>query len=114
MVPEGADAYIDELASVIPITNGSVRTTLDTGCGVASWGAYLLKRNGLAMSCAPRDNHEAQVRFALERGVPAVISVLLSGDQIDRSKSNETIENIKWPCKMQTIQSEILFNEGNK
>ena len=28
------------------------------------------------MSFAPRDNHEAQVQFALERGVPAVIGVL--------------------------------------
>ncbi|KAM6588513.1 hypothetical protein CsatA_011118 [Cannabis sativa] len=75
MFPQGADAYIDELASVIPIADGSVRTALDTGCGVASWGAYLLKRNVLAMSFAPRDNHEAQVQFALERGVPAVIGV---------------------------------------
>lgn len=32
--PQGADAYIDQLASVIPIANGSVRTALDTGCGV--------------------------------------------------------------------------------
>ncbi|PSR89655.1 Methyltransferase [Actinidia chinensis var. chinensis] len=31
--PHGADAYIDELASVIPIGNGMVRTALDTGCG---------------------------------------------------------------------------------
>ncbi|RZC11356.1 putative methyltransferase PMT14 isoform F [Glycine soja] len=76
MFPHGADAYIDELASVIPIADGSVRTALDTGCGVASWGAYLLKRNVLAMSFAPKDNHEAQVQFALERGVPAVIGVL--------------------------------------
>lgn len=43
---------------------------------VASWGAYLLKRNVLPMSFAPRDNHEAQVQFALERGVPAIIGVL--------------------------------------
>lgn len=43
---------------------------------MASWGAYLLKRNVLAMSFAPRDSHEAQVQFALERGVPAVIGVL--------------------------------------
>jgi hypothetical protein len=28
------------------------------------------------MSFAPRDSHEAQVQFALERGVPAVIGVL--------------------------------------
>ncbi|XP_010529126.1 PREDICTED: probable methyltransferase PMT14 [Tarenaya hassleriana] len=76
MFPQGADAYIDELASVIPIKDGTVRTALDTGCGVASWGAYMLKRNVLAMSFAPRDNHEAQVQFALERGVPAVIGVL--------------------------------------
>lgn len=76
MFPQGADAYIDELASVIPIANGSVRTALDTGCGVASWGAYMLKRNVVVMSFAPKDNHEAQVQFALERGVPAVIGVL--------------------------------------
>lgn len=76
MFPQGADKYIDELASVIPIADGSVRTALDTGCGVASWGAYLMKRNVLAMSFAPRDNHEAQVQFASERGVPAVIGVL--------------------------------------
>ncbi|WOL02697.1 putative methyltransferase PMT2 [Canna indica] len=74
--PQGADKYIDQLASFIPIANGTVRTALDTGCGVASWGAYLLKRNVLAMSFAPRDSHEAQVQFALERGVPAVIGVL--------------------------------------
>ncbi|CAN4080324.1 unnamed protein product [Withania somnifera] len=74
--PQGADKYIDQLASVMPIQNGTVRTALDTGCGVASWGAYLLKRNVIAMSFAPRDSHEAQVQFALERGVPAVIGVL--------------------------------------
>ncbi|GLT91183.1 hypothetical protein SLE2022_090830 [Rubroshorea leprosula] len=76
MFPQGADAYINELASVIPIKDGTIRTALDTGCGVASWGAYLMKRNVLTMSFAPRDNHEAQVQFALERGVPAVIGVL--------------------------------------
>ena len=45
---------------------------------VASWGAYLLSRNILAMSFAPRDSHGAQVQFALERGVPAMIGVLAS------------------------------------
>lgn len=33
--PHGADAYINELASVIPMNNGVVRTALDTGCGVS-------------------------------------------------------------------------------
>ncbi|XP_074324500.1 putative methyltransferase PMT2 [Apium graveolens] len=74
--PQGADKYIEQLAGVIPIDNGMVRTALDTGCGVASWGAYLFKKNVIAMSFAPRDSHEAQVQFALERGVPAVIGVL--------------------------------------
>jgi len=32
--PEGAEAYIDKLATVIPVANGTVRTALDTGCGV--------------------------------------------------------------------------------
>ncbi|XP_042486306.1 probable methyltransferase PMT14 [Macadamia integrifolia] len=76
MFPEGSDAYIDELASVIPIADGTIRTALDTGCGVASWAAYLWKRNVITMSFAPRDNHEAQVQFAMERGLPAVIGVL--------------------------------------
>uniref|UniRef100_A0A7N0TZV6 Methyltransferase n=1 Tax=Kalanchoe fedtschenkoi TaxID=63787 RepID=A0A7N0TZV6_KALFE len=74
--PHGADAYINDLAAVIPMDSGMVRTALDTGCGVASWGAYLFKKNVIAMSFAPRDSHEAQVQFALERGVPAVIGVL--------------------------------------
>ncbi|OIV94050.1 hypothetical protein TanjilG_14297 [Lupinus angustifolius] len=74
--PQGAEKYIDQLASVIPIADGTVRTLLDTGCGVASLGAYLWSRNVIAMSFAPRDSHEAQVQFALERGVPAVIGVL--------------------------------------
>lgn len=43
---------------------------------VASWGAFLLKRDMLAMSFAPRDTHEAQVWFALERGVPAMLGIM--------------------------------------
>lgn len=45
---------------------------------VASWGAYLLSRNIMTMSFAPRDTHEAQVQFALERGVPALIGIIAS------------------------------------
>ncbi|KAL6979827.1 hypothetical protein U1Q18_021483 [Sarracenia purpurea var. burkii] len=40
MFPKGADAYIDELASVIPIADGSIRTALDTGCGVRCSSLY--------------------------------------------------------------------------
>lgn len=42
MFPQGADAYIDELASVIPIADGSVRTALDTGCGVCFLFLFLV------------------------------------------------------------------------
>ncbi|KDP22318.1 hypothetical protein JCGZ_26149 [Jatropha curcas] len=78
MFPNGADAYIDDIGKLINLNDGSIRTAIDTGCGVASWGAYLLSRNILTMSFAPRDTHEAQVQFALERGVPALIGVLAS------------------------------------
>ncbi|KAH9788074.1 putative methyltransferase PMT15 [Citrus sinensis] len=78
MFPRGADAYIDDIGKLINLKDGSIRTAIDTGCGVASWGAYLMSRNILAVSFAPRDTHEAQVQFALERGVPALIGVMAS------------------------------------
>lgn len=78
MFPNGADAYIDDIGRLINLRDGSIRTAIDTGCGVASWGAYLLSRDILTVSFAPRDSHEAQVQFALERGVPAMIGVLAS------------------------------------
>ncbi|XVF12445.1 hypothetical protein REPUB_Repub08aG0119000 [Reevesia pubescens] len=78
MFPHGADAYIDDIWKLINLKDGSIRTAIDTGCGVASWGAYLLSRNILTMSLAPRDTHEAQVQFALERGVPAMLGVFAS------------------------------------
>ncbi|XP_042389393.1 probable methyltransferase PMT17 isoform X1 [Zingiber officinale] len=76
MFPHGADVYIDDINALISLTDGNIRTAIDTGCGVASWGAYLLKRDIITMSFAPRDTHEAQVQFALERGVPAMIGVM--------------------------------------
>ncbi|KAH9604078.1 hypothetical protein KSS87_010418 [Heliosperma pusillum] len=55
MFPRGANAYIDEIGKIINLKDGSVRTAIDTGCG---------------------DTHEAQVQFALERGVPAMIGIM--------------------------------------
>ncbi|KAF5480365.1 hypothetical protein F2P56_001122 [Juglans regia] len=78
MFPNGANAYIDDIGKFINLKDGSIRTAIDTGCGVASWGAYLLSRDILPMSFAPRDTHEAQVQFALERGVPALIGIIAS------------------------------------
>ncbi|KAI3904716.1 hypothetical protein MKW92_038335 [Papaver armeniacum] len=52
------------------------RVVLDAGCGVASFGGYLLDKNVITMSFAPKDEHEAQIQFALERGIPATLSVI--------------------------------------
>ncbi|XP_024993254.1 probable methyltransferase PMT15 [Cynara cardunculus var. scolymus] len=78
MFPNGAGAYIDDIGKLINLRDGSIRTAIDTGCGVASLGAYLLSRNILATSFAPKDTHVAQVQFALERGVPALIGIIAS------------------------------------
>lgn len=52
------------------------RVALDIGCGVASFGAFLMQRNVTTLSIAPKDVHENQIQFALERGVPAMVAVL--------------------------------------
>ncbi|CAA6660427.1 unnamed protein product [Spirodela intermedia] len=52
------------------------RVILDVGCGVASFGGFLFDKDVLAMSFAPKDEHEAQVQFALERGIPAISAVM--------------------------------------
>lgn len=76
MFPDGAVQYIDKLKQYIPIAGGVLRTALDMGCGVASFGGYLLSEGILALSFAPRDSHKAQIQFALERGVPAFVAML--------------------------------------
>lgn len=74
--PDGIKGYIDLIKQALPVTSGSIRTALDIGCGVATFGAALLDYNILTMSFAPVDVHEAQVQFALERGITAMIGVL--------------------------------------
>ncbi|KAI4325451.1 hypothetical protein MLD38_030851 [Melastoma candidum] len=74
----GALHYIDFLQKSNPnIKWGKhTRVILDVGCGVASFGGYLFERDVLTMSFAPKDEHEAQVQFALERGIPAISAVM--------------------------------------
>ncbi|XP_047325726.1 probable methyltransferase PMT21 [Impatiens glandulifera] len=77
MFPNGVSKYVDSMEALIPeMKDGTVRTAIDTGCGVASWGGDLLGRGILTLSLAPRDNHEAQVQFALERGIPAILGII--------------------------------------
>ncbi len=42
----------------------------------ASFGAYLLSKDVLTMSFAPRDSRKPQVQFALERGIPAFVGAM--------------------------------------
>ncbi|XP_006644942.1 probable methyltransferase PMT23 [Oryza brachyantha] len=74
----GATRYIQFIEQIMPnIQWGThTRTVLDVGCGVASFGGYLLDRNVITMSFAPKDEHEAQIQFALERGIPALLAVI--------------------------------------
>lgn len=74
----GALHYIDFIQESVPDIAWGKRTRviLDVGCGVASFGGYLFDRDVLAMSFAPKDEHEAQTQFALERGIPAISAVM--------------------------------------
>ncbi|KAJ9566989.1 hypothetical protein OSB04_002955 [Centaurea solstitialis] len=74
----GALHYIDFIQKSLPDIAWGKRTRviLDVGCGVASFGGYLFERDVIAMSFAPKDEHEAQVQFALERGIPAISAVM--------------------------------------
>ncbi|KAM0940541.1 putative S-adenosyl-L-methionine-dependent methyltransferase [Dioscorea sansibarensis] len=74
----GALHYIDKIQEALPdIAWGKQsRVVLDVGCGVASFGGYLFDRDVITMSFAPKDEHEAQVQFALERGIPAFSGVM--------------------------------------
>ncbi|KAL8153871.1 hypothetical protein V2J09_011631 [Rumex salicifolius] len=79
---DGADKYIIALARMLKFpreklnNGGNIRTVLDVGCGVASFGAYLLDHDIIAMSIAPNDVHQNQIQFALERGIPSTLGVL--------------------------------------
>uniref|UniRef100_A0A0D9ZYG6 Methyltransferase n=1 Tax=Oryza glumipatula TaxID=40148 RepID=A0A0D9ZYG6_9ORYZ len=77
----GASEYIERLGNMTTNSTGDLRSAgvvqvLDVGCGVASFSAYLLPLDIHTMSFAPKDGHENQIQFALERGIGAMISVL--------------------------------------
>ncbi|KAL8142965.1 hypothetical protein V2J09_015997 [Rumex salicifolius] len=77
----GADEYIQRLGNMITnhtgdLPSAGVFQVLDVGCGVASFAGYLLPLDIQTMSFAPKDGHENQIQFALERGIGAMISAL--------------------------------------
>ncbi|KFK34851.1 hypothetical protein AALP_AA5G201400 [Arabis alpina] len=75
---DGVIHYINFIQKTLPVLEWGkkVRVVLDVGCGVASFGGTLLDKNVITMSFAPKDEHEAQIQFALERGIPATLAVI--------------------------------------
>ncbi|OEL27930.1 putative methyltransferase PMT26 [Dichanthelium oligosanthes] len=74
----GALHYIELIEEALPEVawGRRSRVVLDVGCGVASFGGFMFDKDALTISFAPKDEHEAQVQFALERGIPAVSAVM--------------------------------------
>ncbi|XP_024535161.1 probable methyltransferase PMT11 [Selaginella moellendorffii] len=111
----GADQYLDQMAEMVPELAFGERTrvALDIGCGVASWGAYLLSRNVLTLSIAPKDVHENQIQFALERGVPAMVAVLATRRLLYPSQAFDLIHCSR--CRINWTRDDgILLAEVNR
>ncbi|KAI8540137.1 hypothetical protein RHMOL_Rhmol09G0238800 [Rhododendron molle] len=75
---DGVTHYIEFIEKTLPVIElgKHTRVILDVGCGVASFGGNLLDKDVITMSFAPKDEHEAQIQLALERGIPATLSVI--------------------------------------
>ncbi|KAK7276311.1 hypothetical protein RIF29_17450 [Crotalaria pallida] len=111
----GADQYLDHISKMVPeITFGQhIRVALDVGCGVASFGAYLLSRNVITMSVAPKDVHENQIQFALERGVPAMVSAFATRRLLYPSQAFDLIHCSR--CRINWTRDDgILLLEVNR
>ncbi|CAL0307625.1 unnamed protein product [Lupinus luteus] len=111
----GADQYLDHISKMVPeITFGQhIRVALDVGCGVASFGAYLLSRNVITMSVAPKDVHENQIQFALERGVPAMVAAFATRRLLYPSQAFDLIHCSR--CRINWTRDDgILLLEVNR
>ncbi|XP_059666309.1 probable methyltransferase PMT11 isoform X2 [Cornus florida] len=111
----GADQYLDQISKMLPdIAFGRhTRVVLDVGCGVASFGAYLLSRQVLTMSIAPKDVHENQIQFALERGVPAMVAAFATKRLLYPSQAFELIHCSR--CRINWTRDDgILLLEVNR
>ncbi|PNY14026.1 putative methyltransferase PMT11-like protein, partial [Trifolium pratense] len=105
----GADQYLDHISKMVPnITFGqNIRVALDVGCGVASFGAYLLSRNVITMSVAPKDVHENQIQFALERGVPAMVAAFATRRLLYPSQAFDLIHCSR--CRINWTRDDGIF-----
>ncbi|KAL9163931.1 hypothetical protein ABFS82_06G073400 [Erythranthe guttata] len=111
----GADEYLNQIEKMIPeIGFGRhTRVALDVGCGVASFGAYLLSRNVITLSVAPKDVHENQIQFALERGVPAMVAAFATRRLLYPSQAFDFIHCSR--CRINWTRDDgILLLEVNR
>lgn len=80
MMPTFQNGFLERQPDAVPLPSdnepSSTRAIILSAPQVASWGGDLLDRGILTVSLAPRDNHEAQIQFALERGIPAVLGII--------------------------------------
>ncbi|KAH1123410.1 hypothetical protein J1N35_006570 [Gossypium stocksii] len=114
----GAAEYIQRLGNMTTDETGDLRSAgvvqvLDVGCGVASFSAYLLPLDIQTMSFAPKDGHENQIQFALERGIGAMISVIASKQLPYPSNSFEMVHCSR--CRIDWHENDgILLKEVNR
>ncbi|XP_078428166.1 putative methyltransferase PMT12 [Wolffia australiana] len=111
----GADKYLDQISEMLPEISFGQRTrvVLDVGCGVASFGAYLFSKNVITMSIAPKDVHENQIQFALERGVPAMVAAFATRRLLYPSQAFDLIHCSR--CRINWTRDDgILLLEVNR
>lgn len=114
----GASEYIQRLGNMTTNDSGDLRSAgvfqvLDVGCGVASFSAYLLDLNIQTMSFAPKDGHENQIQFALERGIGAMIAALATKQLPYPSSSFEMVHCSR--CRVDWHENDgILLKEVNR
>nr|XP_016438621.1 PREDICTED: probable methyltransferase PMT10 [Nicotiana tabacum] len=111
----GANQYLDQISKMVPeIAFGQrTRVAMDIGGGVASFGAYLMDRNVSTLSIATKDMHKHKIQFALERGVPAMLTAFATHRLLYPSQAFDLIHcsrcSINW-----TRDDGILLLEVNR
>lgn len=114
----GAAEYIQRLGNMTTSEAGDLRSAgvfqvLDVGCGVASFSAYLLPLDIQTMSFAPKDGHENQIQFALERGIGAMIAAIATKQLPYPSSSFEMVHCSR--CRVDWHENDgILLKEVNR
>ncbi|KAK6114942.1 hypothetical protein DH2020_007211 [Rehmannia glutinosa] len=111
----GVDQYLDQISKMVPEIEFSQRTrvALDIGSGVASFGAYLMKRNVTTLSIDSKDVRENHIQIALERGVPAMVAAFGTGRLPYPSQAFDLIHCSR--CRINWTRDDgILLLEANR